>query len=391
MDEQAFLDAVIAAPDDDAPRLIYADWLDEHNQPERAEFIRLQCELARMERFDPARLPLEKREQAILKNYGATWAEPLAPITREYVYRRGFVDAVSVGARKFLKLGAQLFELAPVQTIKLTRFGTSTVTATDLDKSSLLSRIRGLVVQGEHFSNHLRDLIALPALRNLRALTLEKYFSADALEPLLAGRFPKLETLILDVEGSVVTTDDVEKLASARWASSLKHLNLNGHAINVGGAKALATSNKLKGLTNLSLKRCGVGLGGVQAIAESSTLSNLKTLDLRSNRLTDSALRALAASTRLPALRELLLGMNVFGPEGAQALAAWPGLARLRLLHLFACRIGDKGAHALAASPHIANLWCLDVTATDITERGERALAESPYLKNVRIGSFKGD
>jgi uncharacterized protein (TIGR02996 family) len=144
MDEQAFLDAVIAAPDDDAPRLIYADWLDEHNQSERAEFIRLQCELARMERFDPCRLPLEKREQEILKKYGARWAEPLAPITRDYEFRRGFIDAVSVGARKFLKLGAQLFALAPVQTIRLTRFGSSNVTAADLDKSGLLPRIRGL-------------------------------------------------------------------------------------------------------------------------------------------------------------------------------------------------------------------------------------------------------
>jgi hypothetical protein len=65
-------------------------------------------------------------------------------------------------------------------------------------------------VQGEIHSNHLRELVALPALRNLRALTLEKYFDADTLEPILAGSMPKLETLILEVEGSVVTTGHVE-------------------------------------------------------------------------------------------------------------------------------------------------------------------------------------
>ena len=42
--EQAFLRAVIENPDDDAPRLIYADWLDEQGQSERAEFIRVQVE-----------------------------------------------------------------------------------------------------------------------------------------------------------------------------------------------------------------------------------------------------------------------------------------------------------------------------------------------------------
>lgn len=44
-DQQAFERAIIESPDDDTVRLIYADWLDEHGQPERAEFIRLQCEL----------------------------------------------------------------------------------------------------------------------------------------------------------------------------------------------------------------------------------------------------------------------------------------------------------------------------------------------------------
>ena len=46
MNEQAFIDAILASPEDDAPRLIYADWLDEQGQSERAEFIKVQIELA---------------------------------------------------------------------------------------------------------------------------------------------------------------------------------------------------------------------------------------------------------------------------------------------------------------------------------------------------------
>ena len=44
----AFLADIRAHPDDDAPRLIYADWLEETGGPTeavRAEFIRLQCAL----------------------------------------------------------------------------------------------------------------------------------------------------------------------------------------------------------------------------------------------------------------------------------------------------------------------------------------------------------
>jgi uncharacterized protein (TIGR02996 family) len=46
-DHAPFIAAVIARPDDDLPRLIYADWLDENGECERAEFIRVQCELCR--------------------------------------------------------------------------------------------------------------------------------------------------------------------------------------------------------------------------------------------------------------------------------------------------------------------------------------------------------
>lgn len=52
-EEKAFLKAVCWNPADDAPRLIYADWLEEHGQAERAEFIRLQIELERLKFVPP--------------------------------------------------------------------------------------------------------------------------------------------------------------------------------------------------------------------------------------------------------------------------------------------------------------------------------------------------
>lgn len=46
--EQAFLADILANPDDDTPRLIYADWLEEDGPNHRAELIRVQCELAKL-------------------------------------------------------------------------------------------------------------------------------------------------------------------------------------------------------------------------------------------------------------------------------------------------------------------------------------------------------
>jgi uncharacterized protein (TIGR02996 family) len=45
--DEAFLEAIREQPDDDAPRLIYADWLEEHGGHAcsvRAQFIPVQCE-----------------------------------------------------------------------------------------------------------------------------------------------------------------------------------------------------------------------------------------------------------------------------------------------------------------------------------------------------------
>lgn len=61
-DLQALLAAVIHRPHDDTPRLVYAEVCDDAGEHERAEFIRVQCELARM----PADEPFVRVAEAVL-------------------------------------------------------------------------------------------------------------------------------------------------------------------------------------------------------------------------------------------------------------------------------------------------------------------------------------
>src|SRR5258708_34790909 len=46
-EEAALLKAIAREPDEDHHRLAYADWLTENGDPNRAELIRLQCNLER--------------------------------------------------------------------------------------------------------------------------------------------------------------------------------------------------------------------------------------------------------------------------------------------------------------------------------------------------------
>ena len=68
---QAFLDAIRESPDDDAPRLVYADWLTDNGDPQRAEFIRAQVRLARLPEDSEERWELEDRAADLYAQHGA--------------------------------------------------------------------------------------------------------------------------------------------------------------------------------------------------------------------------------------------------------------------------------------------------------------------------------
>ena len=72
-DDEAFLAAVANAPADDAPRLVYADWLDERGDP-RGEFIRLQFEIARLAPRDARYAAARTRLRALRAGIDPAWA-----------------------------------------------------------------------------------------------------------------------------------------------------------------------------------------------------------------------------------------------------------------------------------------------------------------------------
>ncbi|MEO2088149.1 MAG: TIGR02996 domain-containing protein [Gemmataceae bacterium] len=79
-DREAFVAAVAASPEDDLPRLVFADWLDENGDPERAEFVRVQCELAKPAVWQDTdfRDPLLARMRELLDAHRTRWMAPVA-------------------------------------------------------------------------------------------------------------------------------------------------------------------------------------------------------------------------------------------------------------------------------------------------------------------------
>ena len=118
--EEAFLNAITASPEDDTPRLVFADWLDEHGRRAEAELIRLQCRLdPDRDRYDDSAVNALRdrlREPLrLLDDAENRWWLGAANGTHVRVaWRRGFVDALKLTVQDFLRHGEAIRRRYPL-------------------------------------------------------------------------------------------------------------------------------------------------------------------------------------------------------------------------------------------------------------------------------------
>jgi uncharacterized protein (TIGR02996 family) len=122
--EADFLAAIAAEPDDDTHRLVFADWLDENGQPERAELIRVQVEFEPLrEDFDSDRAAvLRKREEELLDHFRGPWHDALQALVGEHqrgigiIHRRGLPERIVLPVQWFLQHAETLRTAYPTLT-----------------------------------------------------------------------------------------------------------------------------------------------------------------------------------------------------------------------------------------------------------------------------------
>jgi uncharacterized protein (TIGR02996 family) len=75
-DDQGFRSALLADPEDTTTRLVYADWLDERDDP-RGEFLRLEVELSTLPTEDARRPVIEERLRQLQAALDPAWLAAL--------------------------------------------------------------------------------------------------------------------------------------------------------------------------------------------------------------------------------------------------------------------------------------------------------------------------
>jgi uncharacterized protein (TIGR02996 family) len=250
-DERAFLNAICECPEDDTARLVYADWLADHGDSDRGEFIRVQVELDRTppltEKDERRRKVLLDRHDELLKKYKSAWLAPFMPFAKESSFLRGFVQALEVPASTFLQHAEKWFSLTPLTRIKIT-------------------------------SSHMWD-----PLTASRTWWIEPLFAS----PLIS----RLESF--DLECQPLTATALESLTSHADLPRLRELLLPGCDLRSEGATTLANMRQLRHLESLDVRGNGITERGARAIAQSPHFGRLKELRISRNPFRERSWRML--------------------------------------------------------------------------------------------------
>jgi len=232
-DQRAFWNAIRANPADDTPRLVYADWLQEHGDEPRAEFIRVQCALARLphdqRKSRTERNRLQARERELLAAHRDEWLAPwveaafgdLLPAERDdwanrRDFRRGFLYYVHLSLESGARLAESGYEPEPVDDLEIER---------------------------ERPSDELHRVASVarwPFGTCLNALSLGGATDEEVIAVVVGGRLTNLVRLNLSL--GTVTDAGVIELARSPILASVRSLALWENPIGDAGARALAES-----------------------------------------------------------------------------------------------------------------------------------------------------
>ncbi len=193
----AFVRGIAEAGDDFTPRLVFADWLDEQGEHDRAAFVRDGVLVAVTPTDTPERREAARRAFERQRRFGKRWAGPVARHAHDWQFRAGFPDMVGLTAAKLRRNAKALFAHTPICSLLVTGLAGRVDTLGAIPPDNGVTR---LSLWGARLTAaHLERLAVLPNLPRLRTLSLLFNGLDAAAVPLLTADplFARLDRLEL--------------------------------------------------------------------------------------------------------------------------------------------------------------------------------------------------
>ena len=226
----ALLRTVLDHPDDDTPRLVYADWLEEHGDPARAEFIRLQCRIA--ERENGAAVPESDPDAARARElevaHKARWRAELGSVrgVSWWDCRRGFPGVKVFSGITLTRAANRLIALTPIERVMISVL--STAHARALAGAAVLVRVRDLTVcdptMGDDGDRPLKTVLASRHAAGIRVLRVPMSWECDTAAEEVAGAGPLPALAGVEFRNGPVTARGALALARSPHLSGLRWL-----------------------------------------------------------------------------------------------------------------------------------------------------------------------
>ena len=345
----ALYQTILENPEDDAPRLIYSDWLEEQGDTQRAQFIRIQCEQARAEPHSPLCRKLISRARRLYKPH---WLHTLRGKALHAEMHRGFIHKITIYSKRFVTDAASIFATEPVREVRFADFTAvrGNVPVATLAVCPHLRRLTGLSISGSTVSGRMFDeLLGGGHLAGLRKLNL----IATSIEPdrfpqlLNASRLPHVDELHIGALPNA-GPDWLEDLGGCNMLGQLKTFTVWNDSSSIQTLNAFLRLPDLKGLRTLGMTSRSTAnmqdlpVPVLEAIALAPHLHNLADLDLAMTSTRDAALRQFCGNDQFRHLRRLNLPMNSLTGAGVQAILRAEHLRKLYSLNLDANHITGK-------------------------------------------------